>query len=286
MQHAPAIAPSRPAVYPESDGKPMAETDLHFAEMVALRDALEDRYRGAANVYVGGNSFLYYEEGNLGACVSPDLYVVKGVAKHQRRTFRLWEEAAAPCFVMEVSSRSTWDEDIYSKKPVYRRLGVAEYLLYDPEARAVVPPLQGFRLAGGKYRPIRARSRPPGALLSKQLGLVLWLDGRLRLQVTDAATGAVILRREKVREALRQAERQLDQTERQREQEKQLRRQAEGRAADARAALCRAILAVLQARGLDVPAEVAARIRDCQDPDRLERWLSSAGTVTAAGELS
>ncbi len=136
---------------------------------------------------------------------------------------------------------------------------------------------------------------------------MLWLDDELKLQATDAATGAVILRWEKVREAHRQAERkrelaerqrdqaerqlgqterQLHQTERQREQEKKLRRQAERRAADARAALARAILAVLQARGLDVPAEVAARIRDCEDPVKLERWLSSAGTVTAADELS
>jgi len=123
MQQAPAIEPSQPVVYPESDGKPMAETDLHFDEMVALRDALEDRYRGDANVYVAGNNFLYYEEGNLKACLSPDIYVVKGVAKHQRRYFRLWEEAGGPCFVIELSSRSTWLEDIRRKKIIYRRLG-------------------------------------------------------------------------------------------------------------------------------------------------------------------
>jgi len=42
---------------------------------------------------------------------------------------------------------------------------------------------------------------------------------------------------------------------------------------------------VLQARGLDVPAVVAARIRGCEDPAKLEQWLSRAGTVSAADEL-
>ena len=65
MPEAPA---SQPVVYPESDGKPMAETDLHRSEMLALLDALEERYRAEANVYVTGNNFLYYEEGNPKAC--------------------------------------------------------------------------------------------------------------------------------------------------------------------------------------------------------------------------
>ena len=35
---------------------------------------------------------LYYEEGNPAACVAPDVFVVQGVAKGERRTYKLWEE--------------------------------------------------------------------------------------------------------------------------------------------------------------------------------------------------
>ena len=43
------------AKYPESDGEPMAETDLHCQEMNSLIEALADRYRQMPDVYVAGN---------------------------------------------------------------------------------------------------------------------------------------------------------------------------------------------------------------------------------------
>ena len=79
-------------VYPESDGKPMAETDVHIDALIYLREALRDHFRETPQVYVAGSLLLYYEEGNPSACVAPDVFVVTGVAKHERRTYRLWEE--------------------------------------------------------------------------------------------------------------------------------------------------------------------------------------------------
>ena len=50
-----------------------------------------------------------------------------GVPKHNRWTYKLWEEGQAPAFVMEVASRGTWREDEGRKAALYERLGVREY---------------------------------------------------------------------------------------------------------------------------------------------------------------
>jgi hypothetical protein len=70
-----------PIYYPESDGKPMGETDVHIDALIYLREALRDYFRDDPQVYVAGNMLLYYEEGNPAACVAPDVFVVHGVAK-------------------------------------------------------------------------------------------------------------------------------------------------------------------------------------------------------------
>jgi hypothetical protein len=49
--------------YPESDGKPMGETDEHRDAMVRHIELLKDYYRGQ-RVYVSGDLLVYYEQGN------------------------------------------------------------------------------------------------------------------------------------------------------------------------------------------------------------------------------
>ena len=49
--------------YPEADGKPMAETDVHRDWMVRLI-ALLKFFFGGQRVYVSGNLLVYYEKGN------------------------------------------------------------------------------------------------------------------------------------------------------------------------------------------------------------------------------
>ncbi len=46
-----------------------------------------------------------------------------------------------------------------------------------------------------------------------------------------------------------------------------------------------AVLLVLMARGLDVPQAVEQRIRDCQDVDQLNRWLTRAVVIASIDEL-
>src|SRR5438552_18733009 len=122
---APPSAPE-PVDYPESDGRPMAETDVHRRAMQDILHALEQHFAGDENVYVSGNNLLYYEEGEPTQSVSPDVYVVHGIPKRWRRTYRLWEERKAPDFVLEVTSRGTRGEDRGTTRGLYEWLGVQE----------------------------------------------------------------------------------------------------------------------------------------------------------------
>jgi Uma2 family endonuclease len=222
------IAPppiARHTDYPESDGEPMAETDLHVNEILALIAMLKDRYRAMQEVYVAGNNFIYYEEGEPASRFSPDVYVVFGVSRHPRRTYRLWEEGRPPTVVIEVSSRKTWLEDEGNKKTLCARLGVAEYFIYDPAGEYLAPPLQGFQLKGKQYQPIPVDD--DGALISKALDLKLQIEGG-RIQLIDAARGERLLRMEELQAARREAEERAT-------AEHQARRQAEARAAAAEA---------------------------------------------------
>lgn len=176
--------------YPESDGQPMAETDLHRDEMFDLIQALKRRYRGVPDVYVSGNLFFYYIKGDPRAVVAPDVFLVKGVEKRPRRTYKLWEEGRVPSLVIELTSDSTRDEDLSRKKTCYERLGVEEYFLHDPYQDYLDPALQGFRLTNDRYQ--RIEPETDGSLRSLATGLLLRIEGP-RLRLVDAATGERIL---------------------------------------------------------------------------------------------
>jgi Uma2 family endonuclease len=198
-----AIPLQREIYYPESDGKPMAETELHANVMFDLIHALQARYAGDMDVQVGGNLLFYYEEGNPRASVSPDVYVTRGIPKGPRDTYLIWEEGLPPCFVIEVTSKSTSNEDLRRKKALYERLGIEEYFLFDPREEYLHPPLQGHRLVNGRYQPIPADG--DGSLSSRTTGLILRPEG-MNLRLVDAATGERLLGHREETKARRAAE--------------------------------------------------------------------------------
>jgi Uma2 family endonuclease len=185
-----AIPLQRDVYYPESDGQPMAETDLHRDEMVDLIHALKRRYRDVPDVYVTGNLFFYYVHGDPRAVVAPDVFLVKGVAKGRRRTYKLWEEGRVPSLVIEITSDSTRHEDLSKKKLCYECLGIEEYFLHDPYQDYLKPALQGFRLIDGRYQ--RIEPEIGGSLRSRSTDLLLRVEG-LRLRLVDAVSGEPLL---------------------------------------------------------------------------------------------
>lgn len=166
-------------LYPESDGKPMAETDTHANLLMNLRLSLDNYFRDDSNVYVSGNLLVYYVEGNPAKCCAPDVFVVRGAPKGERRIYKLWEEGVTPQIVIELTSRKTWKEDLQTKWRLYEELGVQEYFIFDPEYDYLDDPLVGYKLENGKYVELEIKD---GRAKSEVLGLELVNTGEtLRL---------------------------------------------------------------------------------------------------------
>ncbi len=211
-----SIAPATPAPkadeasYPCSDSQPMAETTLHVQAIILLLQALQDVFRSAADVFVAADLFWYWEEGNPNARKAPDIMVVRGVPKRDRRSFLSWQENhAVPAVIIEIASQGTWREDLYEKRPLYERLGVREYFLFDPEALYLRPALQGFRRSDqGLLVPIEPDAGD--RLLCQELGLYLRAEGAM-IRLTDARTGQPVWTKD---EQIARLQAQLEQAQR------------------------------------------------------------------------
>ncbi|MBM3236799.1 Uma2 family endonuclease [Candidatus Poribacteria bacterium] len=223
-----ALPTERAVVYPESDGKPMAETDIHRKLMIDIIKILENYFYFRPDVYVSGNLLLYYERGNRKKSVAPAVFVVFGIEKKNRRTYLLWEEGKGPDFVLELVSKKTYRKDLREKRDLYASvLSVKEYYLYDPDGLYLQPSLQGYRLVDGIYLPIQPSDE---RLSSEVLGLELGEDyGELRLY--NPLTKGWMLK------PAEQAEARAQQVEAKAQQEFQARQRAEAELARLRAEL-------------------------------------------------
>ncbi len=205
----------------------MAETDLHYKLLVDTRETLDVYYAPDDMVYVSGNLLVFYEPGNRRRHLSPDVFVVKGVPKRRRDYYLIWREGKGPDVIIELTARSTRDEDVEDKFELYRdTLRVPEYFLFDPRGEYLDPPLRGYRLHEGQYVSIESVA---GRLPSEVLGLHLEAVGE-DLRLYNPATGRWLL---KPQEMAQQAEEARRLAESRAEQELTQRVQAEARAQQA-----------------------------------------------------
>lgn len=231
--------------YPETDGRPMAESDLHREIMFYIIHLLQ-RFFAGQKVYVSGNLLIYYEQGNRYKSVAPDCFVVRGIETHKRRTYKIWEEGIGPEVVFEVSSKSTSNEDLTTKFGLYARLGVKEYFVYDPTSDYLSPPLIGYELVEGQgfvpMQPLNqevvlgdlvfvpGESEPP-EFESKLMSLRLTLDEHNDLVLYDVRNRQRLLSDEEARikaeEERRHAEEERQRAEEERQRAEEERRHAE-----------------------------------------------------------
>ncbi|HEX7378239.1 MAG TPA: Uma2 family endonuclease [Pirellulales bacterium] len=162
--------------YPTGDGRPVAETPIHYRNLKCAVETLERYLAHDPQAYSWGNMFVYYEKGNKRKHVSPDVFVALGVPKDKpRNAYFTWLEGHGLDLVIELTSPSTKDEDLEVKMSIYQNeIVVPEYFLFDPRDEYLEPPLQGFRLREGTYSPIEMAH---GRLPSEVLGLHLERDG-------------------------------------------------------------------------------------------------------------
>jgi Uma2 family endonuclease len=200
--------------YPESDGQPMAESDEARDYLMYGTEVLGIYFQDQPDVYVSGNLFIYYEQGNPKAVVAPDVFVVKGVEKKKRRSYKTWEENnKTPDFVLEITSKSTAWEDQGSKKGIYALLDVREYFQYDPSGEYLDPPLKGFRLIEENYLPIEPAlvSDASVCLFSEVLGLELRLLPTGEMSFFNPSTQEKLLSYQELAQARHQAEMAINQ---------------------------------------------------------------------------
>ncbi len=173
-------------LYPETDGKPMAATDLHRALLIWTLQALEAHFSQIPEVYVSGDIMMYDVEGPHRTAVSPDVLVSFGIGTKKRRTYKVWEEGKPPEFAMEFSSESTYENDLTGKMDIYAAMGIQDYFLYDAEGRYLPSSLMGFELVNGAYVGIPANA--DGGIHSRALNLDFHLrdDGDLAIYAPSA----------------------------------------------------------------------------------------------------
>ena len=194
-------------LYPDEDGRFMGDTDFHTSALRLLCDGLEDFFEPAPRVYVGMNLIYYYKKGDPSSRRDPDILVARGVGKHPRRSYRLWEEKVRPRVFFEISSKKTYRDDIGEKVELYESLKIVEYFLFDPEDRYLDPPFQGFRLVRGRY--VKLVPDAEGGLISKELGLRLVPEQDM-LCLYDLKTGRRIPTRTEKAEEERQGRLEAD----------------------------------------------------------------------------
>ncbi len=198
-------------LYPTSDGKPMAETEVHRVQMNDLIFSLNSLLANEPRVYAGGNMMMYYMPGNGREHISADVFVTFDVERGIRECWKTWEEGDRFAdVVFEISSPSTIKEDLGKKMRLYARLGVGEYYLYDPQ-RNNRPPLAGYRLVHGQYEPMPRLVGVEG-YHSEALGTELRVIGPW-LRVIDPVSGAPVLIPAELEAARDHAEAARDQAE-------------------------------------------------------------------------
>ena len=131
-------------VYPDSDGEPMADNTLQFDWIVSLKENLELLFAADPDVFVGGNLLWYPVRGDNTTRAAPDTMVAFGRPKGYRGSYRQWDEAGvAPQVVFEVLSPGNRAGEMTRKFEFYRRFGVEEYYVYDPDGGSLSVWLRG-----------------------------------------------------------------------------------------------------------------------------------------------
>ncbi len=123
-------------IYPSSDGQPMADSTIQYQWITTIKGGCDALFKDIENVFVAGDLLWYPVEGNPNICQAPDVMVVFGRPKGDRKYYGQWlEENIAPQVVFEVRSESDIQIKMDKKFAFYSRYGVEEYYLYDPKDR-------------------------------------------------------------------------------------------------------------------------------------------------------
>lgn len=121
-------------VYPDSDGKPMAENTKQAEWIVTIMGNLSCQYRDDPNVFVAMDNFIYAVKGSNTAVTAPDVYIAFGRPKGHRGSYKVWLEGGIfPQVIFEILSPGNSLREMRDKHDFYFRHGAEEFYIYDPD---------------------------------------------------------------------------------------------------------------------------------------------------------
>jgi Uma2 family endonuclease len=125
-------------IYPESDGRPMADNTIQFRWITVIYYNLAWLFAQDDNVFVAGDLLWYPVERNNKLRQAPDVMVAFGVEKKDRGSYQQWKENnIAPQVVFEILSPGNTLKEMSRKLLFYQRYGVEEYYVYDPQKNSL-----------------------------------------------------------------------------------------------------------------------------------------------------
>jgi Uma2 family endonuclease len=192
-------------VYPDSDGKPMADNTKQFRWIVTIQGGLDAQFKDDPNVFVAGDLLWYPVEGRPTIRAAPDAMVVFGRPKGDRGSYQQWRENdTPPQVVFEVLSPGNTLPEMLEKLRFYERYGVEEFYIYDPDRGA----LSGWIGGAGELNPIEAMD----GWISPRLAIRFTLEnGELALYHPDGRKFASFVEIEQLREEAQQRAEQAQQ---------------------------------------------------------------------------
>ncbi len=122
-------------IYPESDGKPMADSTTQFNWIITIQGGLDSMFKKNTDVFVAGNLLWYPEEGQPTIAIAPDIMVAFGRPKGDRNSYKQWlEDNIAPQVVFEIYSHSNTTKEMMDKLRFCEKYGVEEFYIYKPNS--------------------------------------------------------------------------------------------------------------------------------------------------------
>jgi len=232
------LQPAQAVLYPETDGLPFSDNTKQFRLIMTTQGGLDALFQDQ-NVFVAGNLLWLPVEGSA-ENKAPDVMVIFGQDKKDRISYKQWQENnLGPQVTFEfVSPNNTQQEVEVDKLDFYRRHGVEEYYIHDPDNGT----LKGWTREGTWFQPIIEMD----GWTSPLLGIRFQLIGKdLQLYYPNGEPFAtypeMMVQREQERQLRQQAERERD-------QERQQRQQTENQLEQAQTELARAALQLEQER--------------------------------------
>jgi Uma2 family endonuclease len=236
-------------VYPESDGKPMADNTLQWDWMVKIVGELKEMFANQ-DVFVAGNLFWYPVKGDPNTVTAPDALVVFGRPSGYRGSYKQWEEDdIAPQVVFEILSPNNTREEMNDKLAWYSRYGVHEYYFIDPYKNQ----LTGWVRSNGELRSVY----PMAGFVSPLLKIRFDVNGEVVIYRPDGREFQT--REDRVADMELLVERERIRAKQERVQAEEARLQAEEARVRAEQASLRAERERLQAEEASLRAEEASR---------------------------